>query len=148
MKNPKQNDPLTRALRKLPTRRASDDFTAQVMSRLDAPRPGHWKLAVAAAAVLALGAILIPMLGDRPPATDQRVEQLQLERSRLLDELEELQRARTSAQPVVYLGASPEYDLVLDLDPFLVGDDPPVVPSLADLRIRRPTAVPAARRQP
>lgn len=160
MKSRDPSDPLSAALRRLASPPASPGFTRSVLERLDAAdsRRRRRRVAVAAlaaAAVLAaLGLASLPLLGPaRAPAGGEvalaRAEEIRRQQRLLEEELQRLERARDRARPVLYLDSSGDYDLVLDLSPLLderIGT--PVVPTLEDLRIRRPEAREAARRQP
>lgn len=56
-----RNDPLRDALRRLPAEKASTDFTARVLARLDMPRPqaAPWRLAPVAA-ILLMAMVALP----------------------------------------------------------------------------------------
>ena len=112
------------ALRDLPAPRASADFTARVMERLDRPasRPAPMvrRLAWAAAAA----AMVVGVVGwgawrlernraeqaDRAALAELRLEKLQFQR-----DLASLRQMTSDAPPVLYLGGDDSVDLVWDV---------------------------------
>lgn len=152
MNREERSDRLSRALRELESRPASPGFTERVLERIEAgdrnasPIRLRWAAVAAAVALLAIGVVALTRLDYQPAASATRAQQLEHERDQLLNELQALERGQ---RPVVYLGTSSDYDLVLDLDPLLVGTQrAPVVPGLRDLRLQRPDVRNASRRQP
>lgn len=160
MSDQQRSDRLSLALRELKRRPASDGFTDRVLSDLDARdarvrrrRALRATLAAAAAVVVVVGAAWLTLRPSVPPATgasaEARTEDLRREQRQLKEELERLQRASERTRPVLYLASGDDYDLVLDLSPLLEPQAAtPMVPALQDLRVRRPEAREAVRRQP
>lgn len=143
MKQPMQDQEITRLLRDLPEETAPRGFTRDVLRRLDEtptqPKgaPGSsfpgWRLATATTVLLlALGLGLgLGWLGDREPEareqpvvaaseprdeTRARLEALREEHRRLAQEMEVLQDLTRENQPFVYLGGDERVDFVYGLD--------------------------------
>ncbi|MEM7048609.1 MAG: hypothetical protein AAF604_03070 [Acidobacteriota bacterium] len=124
---------LDEALRSLPTARASDEFTAQVLRRLPADagteqgpgnpwnRPASWAgLAAAAMLLLAFAGVLLAPRGggDDSAAVDREearalLEELRQDHRRLTAEVRSLREHQQA--PVLYLGGDEGLDIVLDL---------------------------------
>lgn len=119
-------DPVRDALRALPRERASADFTARVVECIEAPkvvsprRPGWPRLATAAAAALILSLTAGMLVHDRLQARRELDQRLALEfrHEELRRELAALRR-QVADPPTLYLGATSQYDIVLDLGPWL-----------------------------
>jgi hypothetical protein len=116
-------DSIRDALQALPRVRAADDFTDRVAARWAATPPGgrrrprSWPRLAAAAVLLAVvGAGVLHERG-RLEARQRRavLQQQQEELRRDLDRL----RARAASPPTLYLGATADYDVVLDLGPWM-----------------------------
>ena len=108
------------ALRSLPAPRASRDFTASVLRRLDGRRFRPWGVQprwVLTVASLAL-AVAAGWWGvDRHREIVER-QALVRESTRLEQEIEALRREIASVKPVVYVGGTEDVDFVLDLSRF------------------------------
>ena len=138
-----RTDRLSQALQGLEGAPVSEGFTARVLSGLearDARRRRRRNLgALVATAGLALlvgaGALLLrqpearmaetathpaPPAGDR--TGDRTAEAILREHRRLVQELDRLRALADETSPVLYLGRSRDYDLVLDLEPLLLAD--------------------------
>lgn len=119
-------DPVRDALRALPRERASAGFTARVVDCLQSPtaspaRRSGWPRLAAAAAVaviisLTAGTLVHNQLQARREL-DQRLA-LELRHEELRRELAALRR-QVADPPTLYLGATSEYDVVLDLGPWM-----------------------------
>ena len=124
-------DPLSEALRTLPREKASADFTARVLARLDdlpRRRDHPWLVSlIAAAAVIVLVAGLWLVRTSRlEPTRDSRarIEALQAEHARLERELARIRSlAAQPARQQIYLGGSDDYDVVLDVGWLALADD-------------------------
>lgn len=114
---------LDSALRELPRERASSDFTAQVLARLE--RRPWWARgdarpwlapALACALLLTLGLGFWQDSRERA-ASRARLERLRSEQRALAVELASLERLAAQARPVLYLdgGDAERTDVVLDL---------------------------------
>jgi len=122
MSHPPAIDPLTEALRNLPRERASADFTARTLRRLEPPQrrfpitTGRLLAAAALAAIVAL-----PWLGEwreRQQLDEIRLRAADLRReSIVLEQQLEQARQRYDRQSVIYLGGDDDIDLVLDIRP-------------------------------
>jgi hypothetical protein len=118
-------DPLRQALRTLPRERASADFTRRLLARTTvatAAYPPHrsvWpRLAAAATLALALlGGLYVHRQNKALEAKNQR-QALQLRHLELRRELAEL-RARVSEPPTLYVGAARDFDVVVELGPWI-----------------------------
>lgn len=126
-----QEHDLNELLRSLPREQASPGFTARVLAKTreaETARRGFWGLplerSVMAAAALFFvlaGAVFVQQHVQeqqrqaRTAAAVARIEALELERTQLEQELLELQREAREAQGVIYLGSTPEMDMVLDM---------------------------------
>ncbi|RMH22539.1 MAG: hypothetical protein D6696_03065 [Acidobacteria bacterium] len=111
---------LDRILRDLPRQRASSDFTARVMRRLETPASGpprrSWRwLAAAAGLVLVLAASWGVAQQRASRQARAELEALRAEHRALRAELEELRQLEAAARGVVYLGSTDDADWVLDL---------------------------------
>lgn len=118
---------LRAALRAEPAR-ASDHFTASVLSRLDRPRRLRFplpRLAALAAATLAVAAGLVVWRGDgsasRAEADAAARRQLIEEYRQIETELHEIRRLADESDPVLYLGGDEKFDLVYDLESYESG---------------------------
>lgn len=119
---------LNQLLRELPRQEASPAFTAAVLRRLadDAPSPRSQsrpvrRLALAAAAAVALAAGLVAGVHEWTRAAERRqelarLETLETEKRAIEAEIRELRRLARDARPVVYLDSTPTVDLVVDLE--------------------------------
>lgn len=114
---------LRRALGSLPRVGASSDFTARVLSRLDARRARRRReLRRAAAALLAAlaGAGLLRELGERrDQQRRQRLEALRVESRELEAELEALRSLTVGVEPSILLAGGDGYEVVMGLSPWL-----------------------------
>lgn len=124
---------LDELLRGLPRERASDRFTAQVMLRLQPPRPARrWPLKLALAAGLAAVALAAVSFGlwraERLAKQEiqEQIHQLRTEHRELEATLAHLRTQEERARPVVYLGGDQRVDYVLDLRKALAA--PPAEP--------------------
>ena len=153
------NDRLSAALRQLEAGRASPGFTDGVLAGLPARdaqrrRRRSTRLALATGAVAiaaALGILWLREPAGRSAKTEAatRAAEIREEYRLLSEELDRLQRVESSQEPLLYLGASDEYDLVLDLAPLLDQQaGKPIVPAMQDLRARPALVREAARREP
>lgn len=114
---------LDTALHELPRERASADFTARVLARLErrpwwASHDARQRLALAMTCTLALGLGLgFWHEGRERAASRARLEALRSEQRALALELSELERLAAQARPVIYLdgGDADGTDVVLDL---------------------------------
>ena len=123
MNRPRPIDPLTEALRSLPREKASDQFTARILSRLETPQrrfpalPGRLLAAAATLAVI----VAVPWLDDlrdRRRIAEIRQSAANLRReSTVLEHQMEQMRERYDRQSVIYLGGDDSVDLVLDMRP-------------------------------
>lgn len=118
------SDPIREALHGLPREQASAGFTARLVRRLETtPTPRRfarrrWRVAAAAALLLGMtaGAVIHERLESRR-ATHRRLA-LELRQEELRRELAKLRRQVTEP-PTLYLGSTSDYDVVLDLGPWL-----------------------------
>ena len=117
-------DPLTQALRALPRERASEDFARRLLEQTAAgPTPRSRQIARSrwvAAAVLVLA-----VLGGFYAREQLRELETRNQRRALLErhlelrrELAELQE-RVSEPPTLYVGAASDFDVVVNLGPWL-----------------------------
>ncbi len=115
---------ITRVLGRLPRETASPHFTAAVLRRLgEEPRrrPRRLALAACAAVVLATVAFGVHQWSEERAREQQRqealvrLEALEAEKQALEAEISSLRRMARDARPVVYLGSTPNLDMVLDL---------------------------------
>ena len=116
---------ISRLLASLPRETASPQFTAGVLERLaDAPRrrrQQRWIAAACAAVVLLAGTFGLRWWSEERARERQRqealvrLEALEAEKRALEDEISRLRRMARDARPVVYLGSTPNLDMVLDL---------------------------------
>lgn len=118
-------DMLTEQLANLPQIRASDDFTNQVLNRLDEPRrsalPAPFVWSTAAALAVLLVAIVVREAG--PPNAqhlDAEVAEIRRQHLQLTQELDRLRSRTEDTAPVVFLAGSERVDYVLDLSPFIL----------------------------
>lgn len=127
MKPETTDDRVVRLLRGLPREEASPSFTAAVLRRLEArpARPGPVRrlaLAASAAVVLAAGVFGVDRYFEKRTEERQRrealarLETLESEKQALEREIRSLRRIARDARPVVYLGSTPELDVVVDLN--------------------------------
>ncbi len=116
---------LSEILRSLPKERADEDFTAKLLTRLEASPPAtsstvtRYRFAVAAClCLILLGGGLVGAWHwqrlDTKRQTLAELDALRSEQRTLERELAELV-ALTRSEPIVYLGGSEEVDLVIDL---------------------------------
>ena len=116
---------ITRLLGSLPREQASPHFTAAVLRRIEAgaapPRPlRRWAVAACAAVLLAAAGFGVHQWSEERLRDRQRqealarLEVLEAEKRALEAEIARLQRQARDAQPVVYLGSTPNLDMVLD----------------------------------
>jgi hypothetical protein len=108
---------LTVALKALPRFRASELFTAEVLRRLDEPRPRIvvWRWATLGAALLAL-LVSVPLVRQAREQRDldaarRKLAEIRNEHRSLARDVERLQ----TASPVIYLGGTEQIDVVVDL---------------------------------
>jgi hypothetical protein len=121
---PANSDPIREALRSLPRERASADFTNRLVARLETATPawpkrsGWQRLAAAATLILVVAAGMF--VHERVQERRELDRRLALEQrhDELRRELAALRRQVTDA-PTLYLGATSDYDIVLDLEPWL-----------------------------
>ena len=121
---------ITRILRDLPREEASPYFTAGVLRRIKSEaRPAPWRrLALAASAAAVLLVSLVGVRGvlegrremartvvERQAALE-RLELLETRKQALEEEIRSLRRMAQEAQGVVYLGSTPNLDVVVDLN--------------------------------
>ncbi len=109
------HEELSELLRTLPRETASSGFTSQVMRRtrvrrVEAPR---WRLVMATALVAILA--MVSVAGVRLVAQRERTARIRAEQIDLRRELEQLKAISKDAEPVVYVGSSGAYDVVLDV---------------------------------
>lgn len=98
-------------------------FTRSVMNRIErgtnASFPRFMRPLAAAGAALALAAVAIVTLRPEPTPQTSAAEQIRLlarEQQSLTRELENLQRLRQSAEPVIYLGGDDSVEFVYALN--------------------------------
>lgn len=123
MTAPRQSsrDPIREALQQLPRTAASDDFSRRLLERLGRrERRPAWPLRVAAALLLvavATGLSLVHRHNQRLEREEQRaaIERRHQELRRDLADL----RERAARSPKLYLGSASDFDLVLDLEPWM-----------------------------
>lgn len=130
-------DLLDRCLRQLPRHRASSNFTARVMRKIeDLPQTGSarrslrpvWAtlaatlVAAAAVTVLTMTREPLEIRSDEAPKSTE-IEDLRRQHDLLARELSELRSRAEGAAPVLYLGSVDEVDYVLDLTPFVPSRD-------------------------
>jgi hypothetical protein len=119
-------DPIGAALAALPKTRASADFNRRLTERLaaaEAPRRRprralRWQLATATALLLAVVAFAMLRQHELGVEARQRRDALELRHAELRRELEDL-RARAASSPTLYLGTTDDFDVVLDLGPWM-----------------------------
>ena len=127
MKRLDADERLSRALRDLPQSAASTGFTRRVLRELEAaPQRQRSRLrlrlgltALAAALIVALGVQLTRNTPSQSQRLEARAQSLRTESERLRDELQRLQRLAEETAPVLYLGQTEQFDLVLDLRPYM-----------------------------
>ncbi len=126
MTRPGADQQLSDAIRQLPTRGASPGFTRRVLNDLDrgrrrSPRLRFLIVAAAAALLLAIGLQTARVRdASRAERLAAQARSLRAEHETLRRELEQLQRLADEAAPVLYLGATDQFDLVLDLRPYVM----------------------------
>ena len=124
-------DRLRDALRNLPRERASADFTERLLARSatesSAATRASWPRLAAAATItlLIVGGFYLRQESEALEARRHR-EVLQQRRLELELELAQL-RQRVAETPTLYLGTTEDFDLVLDLAPWM--DQPAVQPA-------------------
>ena len=109
---------LDQVLATLPRLRSEDEFTPQLLERLDRhrARQRRWR-SLAAAAVLLISGVATAEWHEhreREQAVQELVD-MRLEYRVLKDRLEDLEREATRRRPVVYLGESDGVEYVIDL---------------------------------
>jgi len=120
---PDAHDAIRNALASLPREPAASGFTERVVARAAAhstsPRvhPVRLRLAAVLAIVLVGGAFFARHRLLETRVHRQRAALLQ-QHQQLRRELQQLQRRAASA-PTLYLSSAPDYDIVLDLEPWL-----------------------------
>jgi hypothetical protein len=114
-------DQLSKALRSLPRQRASSDFRAAVLRRLDeetTPRPSRRPLLVAVATGVAVavtvGVVEVGQVRRERLAETQRVEALRQEYQALERDLDDLRRVAAEARPVLGIEGD-DADFFVDL---------------------------------
>jgi len=117
------SDPIREALRQLPRVAASEDFNKRLLDRANAAeaRPSiTWPRLAAAAAFLALaaGAVFVAREQNQRLDYQRKRAALELRHDELRRDLAAV-RERAVRSPRLYLGASPDVDLVLDLEPWM-----------------------------
>ena len=125
---------LADTLQDLPRMKAGQDFTANVLQRIQSPsdnttrhvwtRPSRWAPMLAAALVV----LAIAWTTRHLEVTEQRreslarIQALETERQALSAELDRLRSLAGRSRPVLYLGADQGVDLVYDLSRLKKGD--------------------------
>ncbi|MCZ6727765.1 MAG: hypothetical protein O7A98_10505 [Acidobacteria bacterium] len=125
------SDQLREALRNLPRELASADFTQRLLVRrateISTPKRASWPR-LAAAATLTLVVVGGFYLRHESQALEARRHREALQQRRLELELELAElRQRVAETPTLYLGTTEDFDLVLDLAPWM--DQPSVQPA-------------------
>ena len=124
--SPNEDRHLDELLRSLPREDTSPGFTAGVMARVrDLERPRAFFHLTLERAVLAAALVFMTLAGGllvrqkiadvKRHASIARIEAMETERAALEAELLALQRDARDAQGVIYLGSTPEVDMVLDM---------------------------------
>lgn len=126
MTRPSADERLSQALRDLPSTSASAGFTRRVLRDLEAPARRTRRLqlrlaftALAAALLVALGVQLTRESPSEAELLQARARSLRSESQRLRDEIHRLQRLAEETAPVLYLDETRQFDLVLDLRPYM-----------------------------
>ncbi len=134
--DPELEDPLVDTLRGLPRMKAPQDFTAQVLERIETRRGGRqkprrswtslrrWAPMLAAAMVVLAVAWTARHSEDAEQRRESlaRIHAMQIERQALAGELDRLRSLAGRSRPVLYLGTDQGVDLVYDLSRLKQGD--------------------------
>lgn len=124
MTQPRDRDPLTQALARLPRQPTSANFTGEVLTELEARDWTHARSAPrllwATAASLVLASLLALGYGYHQHRAAEKAYQVQVEelRSRyqeLLDEVATVRQEVATPETRLYLGGDERLDLILDL---------------------------------
>lgn len=136
---PGPRDPIREALADLPRARASREFTDRLAERWAAEGPlrarrrrSRLRLALAAGLLLIVAATAGLLRYRSHLEAQSRRAALQRQHDEIQRELEAL-RARVADRPTLYLGAADDFDVVLDLGPWM---EPGVQP--ASYTVSRP----------
>jgi hypothetical protein len=112
------HEELSELLRSLPRENASNGFTTRVMAHARERRAERPRWRVAAATALVAIIVMVSVAGVRlAERRDERlrVEKMRAEQVQLRNELELLKEMSKKTDPVVYVGSSGSYDVVLDV---------------------------------
>jgi hypothetical protein len=111
------HEELSELLRSLPRQSASVGFTTRVMARARDRRirAPQWRFAMATMFVVAIAIISVAGVKITERNERLRLDQLRQEQADLRRELEQLKEISREAEPVVYIGTSGSYDVVVDV---------------------------------
>lgn len=113
------HEELSELLRTLPRESASVGFTTRVVAnaRDRRSRRPQWRLATATMLVVVIAAVSVIGVKITERNERERMAQLRQEQAAIRKELNQLKEITRDAEPVVYIGASGSYDVVVDVSP-------------------------------
>lgn len=124
MRHRSEDNEISTALGNLPRHRPSEDFTTDLLARLDGRATASYRVnrkivwTVATLLIVAIG-FTIGMSDyrqNRPrPVEHQELEALRVEYDQLKTDVAGIRRSAANSPAVVYLGGNESFDLVIDL---------------------------------